>query len=152
MTSVMTVNYFLTAGTLLSAFKRTENELHWSLATHEDDELTDFIRSLHDGELPNDWRYDIIHWIIAAIASEDLERGDDWSDKPYEYAEYLTDQINPILLQWYADYPSRLGYVEEGISEGMISKDQDVISQLMAGQHAAIHDMASTILFKLNLN
>ena len=147
----MTTNYFVTAGTLLSAFKRTDNELSWSLATHEDDELTDFIRNLHDDELPNDWRYNIIHWIIAAIASESLEKDDDWSDKPYEYAEFLTDEINPILLQWYADSPSRLSYIEEGINEGLISKDQDVISQLMSGQRATIHDMASTILFKLNL-
>ena len=80
------INYFVTAGTLLAAFKRTDNEEAWCLTTHENDELTDFIRSLHDGELPNDWRYDTIYWIISAIASED-EDTIDWLDVPSEYAE-----------------------------------------------------------------
>ena len=146
----MTTNYFLTAATLLSAFKRTDNAKSWCLATHEDDELTDFIRSLHDGELPNDWRYNTIFWILSAIASED-EGTIEWSDVPFSYADNRVDMITSHLFQWYADQPDRVEYVNEGIDEGFISKDQVLTSQLMAGQFRAIHDMTSSILFKLNL-
>ncbi len=144
------INYFLTAGTLLAAFKRTDNAENWCLATHENDELTDFIRSLHDGELPNDWRYNTIFWIISAIASED-EDTIDWDDVPYEYAHNQVDMITSNLFQWYADYPNRIDYVNEGIDEGFISKEELLTSQLMAGQFRAIYDMTSTILSKLNL-
>ncbi len=146
----MTTDYFVTAGTLLAAFKRTDNAESWCLATHEDDELTDFIRELHDDELPNDWRYNTIHWIIAAIASEDADTID-WADVPCGYADYLVDLSTSFLFQWYADFPQRVDYINEGIDEGLISKDQVITSQLMAGQFRAIHDMVSTILFKLNL-
>ena len=144
------INYFVTAGTLLAAFKRTDNEEAWCLTTHENDELTDFIRSLHDGELPNDWRYDTIYWIISAIASED-EDTIDWLDVPSEYADNQVDQSTSYICQWYADYPARLEYVEENKANGRTSDTTDVFEQLQMGQFTAIQEMTTAILSKLNL-
>ena len=150
-TNTAHINYFVTAGTLLAAFKRTDNEEAWCLTTHENDELTDFIRSLHDGELPNDWRYDTIHWIIAAIASEPLERDDDWLDIPFEYADNQVDQSTSYICQWYADYPSRYSYVEENLANGRTCDTTDALDQLKMGQFTAIQEMTTAILAKLNL-
>ncbi len=151
MTNTLETNYFLTAATLLSAFKRTDNEEQWCLATHEDDELTDFIRDLHDGELPNDWRYDTIHWIISAIASEPLERDDDWSDIPFEYADNQVDMMTSSIFQWYANYSGRYSYVQDNLEDGITHNSNDAFDQLKLGQFRAIQEMTSTILFKLNL-
>jgi hypothetical protein len=144
------INYFVTAGTLLAAFKRTDNAKNWCLTTHENDELTDFIRSLHDGEFPNDWRYNTIFWIISAIASED-EDTINWDDVPSDYADNRVDHSTSYVCQWYADHPARFEYVEENIANGITYKDTDAFHQLQMGQFTAIQEMTATILSKLNL-
>ena len=149
-TTMTNINYFVTAATLLNAFKRTDNEENWCLVTHDDDELTSFIRELHDGELPNDWRYDTIHWIIAAIASED-EETIDWSDVPREYADNQVDMCTSSIFQWYANYSGRYEYVQDNLNDGITHNSCDAFDQLEQGQFRAIEEMTYKILSKLNL-
>jgi len=142
-------DYFASPGAFLAAFRRTENQENWCLVTHDDDSLTDFIRELHDGELPNDWRYDTIHWIASAIASEPADT--DWDDIPHQYADNLTDQSTSYLFQWYADVPSRTTYLDD--TEYVSHPDQSLalVRQLAAGQYNAIYSMVSRVLARLGL-
>ena len=60
MTATPSVDYFVNAETLLSAFelKFREPDQHgngsefWALVTHDNDDLTVFVRDLHDTEMP----------------------------------------------------------------------------------------------------
>ena len=149
MSTASHTDYFVTAGTLLAAFKRTDNQEAWCLVTHDNDELTSFVRELHAGELPNDWRYDAIHWILNAITSEPQET--DWSDIPWQYAENYADLATSDLLHWYAQEPSRLNYIDDANENGLIPPAATSFDRLRLGQYIAIERMTCQILSSLRL-
>ena len=155
MTTTNSINWFITAGTLRAAFtqdKRTDGTLFWCLteqARQSVDDLTEWLRGLHDGELPNDWRYEAIVSILDALMDEgDLSNAD-----PVELAvgiaNNLTDIYNHSLFQWYADIPSRVDYIEEGVLSGIIPHKADTIARLMIGQTVCIEQMAYKIVERL---
>ena len=64
-------------------------------------------------------------------------------------ANNLTDIYNHSLFQWYADIPSRVDYIEEGVLSGYISPEADTIARLMIGQTICIEQMAYKIVERL---
>ena len=67
-----------------------------------------------------------------------------------EIAEALTTIYTGELLQWYADNPSRLDYVDQAREDGIIV-EANTGDQLTTGQHQAIAQMAVEIIQKLGL-
>ena len=157
MTTTNSINWFLTAGTLRAAFtrdKRTDGSTFWCLtdqAQQNDEELTPWLMGLHDEELPNDWRYSIIVSILDALMEIDgrLVDYDDHTDLIAGIVDNLTDIYNHSLFQWYADNPSRVGYIEEGVLSGIITPEADTIARLMIGQTICIEQMAFRIVDRL---
>ena len=149
------IDYSITAGTLRSAFTqstRDNGSKYWHLTNDAScsAELVKLTSDCHDTELPNDWRYSMIVSIIDSIM--DYDNNTDWSDAAHCIADSLTTVYNSELFQWYADNVERIEYVNDGIDEGLISKDQLLMSQLMAGQYHCIHCMVLEILAFLELN
>ena len=155
MTTTNTINWFITAGTLRAAFtqdKRTDGTLFWCLteqARQSVDDLTELLRNLHDDELPNDWRYETIVGICDALMDEDDLSNADPGELSVGIANNLTDIYNHSLFQWYADNPSRVDYIEEGVLSGIIAPETDTIARLMCGQCIAIEQMAYKIVERL---
>ena len=152
------INYLVTAGTLRSAFEKATREdgsSYWKLIEMGDfEDVKDLVRDCHDEELPNDWRYGMFVDILDSIMDHDYLNDDKstcWSDVSYEIADSLTDYSTSLLLQWYADIPSRIEYVNSAIDDGLISMDQVITSQLLSGQYWCIHMMVSSIMFALQL-
>ena len=155
MTTTNAINWFITAGTLRAAFtqdKRTDGTLFWCLteqARQSVDDLTEWLRDLHDNELPNDWRYETIVGICDALMDEDDLSNADPGELSVGIANNLTDIYNHSLFQWYADNPSRVDYIEEGVLSGIIAPETDTIARLMCGQCIAIEQMAYKIVERL---
>lgn len=153
--NVHQINWFITAGTLRAAFtqdKRDDGSTFWCLteqARQTVDDLTEWLRDLHDGELPNDWRYETIVNICEALMDEDDLSNADPGELSVGIANNLTDIYNHSLFQWYADIPSRVEYIEEGVLSGYISPEADTMSRLMLGQSICIEQMAYKIIERL---
>jgi hypothetical protein len=157
MTTTNTINWFLTAGTLRAAFtqdKRQDGTLFWCLtdqAHQNDEELTPWLMALHDEELPNDWRYETIVSVLDALMDIDGRLAD--HEDPYELihdiALNITDIYNADLLQWYADIPSRVAYIDDAVSDGLIDTDTDTIARLTVGQNECIRSMCHQIVGRL---
>ena len=154
-TNTHQINWFITAGTLRAAFtrdKRTDGSTFWCLtdqAHQNDEELTPWLRDLHDDELPDDWRYKTIVNICEELMSEDDLSNADPGELSVCIANNLTDIYNHSLLQWYADNPSRVAYIDDAQSDGLIDSEATTIDRLMCGQCIAIEQMAYKIIERL---
>ena len=154
-TNTHQINWFVTAGTLRAAFtqdKRQDGTLYWCLteqARQSVDDLTEWLRDLHDEELPNDWRYETIVNICEALMDEDDLSNACPGELAAGIANNLTDIYNHSLFQWYADIPSRVDYIEEAVSEGLIDSNADTIARLIVGQSQCIEGMAYRIVERL---
>lgn len=149
------VNWFTTAATFRSAFQELEREdgsQYWTFTDEAEtsEELTEFVRELHDKEWPNDWRFETIISIIDQIIEHSKGSNDYWEDQSMEIAEALTTIYTGELLQWYADNASRLDYVDQAREDGIIV-EANTGDQLTTGQHQAIAQMAIEIIQKLGL-
>ena len=99
MTTTNSINWFLTAGTLRAAFtqkKRDDGASFWCLteqARQSVDDLTSFIRELHDDEMPNDWRYETIVDICTYLMDliEPIDEQSDASDIAFSTAAVAAD-------------------------------------------------------------
>ena len=79
--------------------------------------LADTVQDLHNGEHPNDWRYEVIHdlfWAFLDYSDSDLERSgwDGYTDYCWEIAERLRSVSTSELFTWLADCPSRAEFDE----------------------------------------
>ena len=155
MTTTNSINWFITAGTLRAAFtrdKRTDGSTFWCLtdqAHQNDEELTPWLMGLHDGELPNDWRYETIVNICEALMDEDDLSNADPGELSVGIANNLTDIYNSDLLQWYAENTSRLCYIEQAEDDGIINNKASIDARLTIGQSQCIEGMAYRIVERL---
>ena len=156
-TTTNSINWFLTAGTLRAAFtqdKRDDGSTFWTYtdqARQSADDLATWIGELHDQELPNDWRYETIVSILDALMDVDapLDEFMDHHDLVAGIADNITDIYNADLLQWYADIPSRVAYIDDAVSEGLIDTNADTIARLTVGQNECIRTMCHRIIDRL---
>ena len=89
--------------TLYNSLERNERELNKvtkvSYYCLKDDlenkeEIQRFIELLHNGELPNDWRYDIIHSLLDSLLNNyDVNN----EDEAYEHIDIISDSFNDIV-------------------------------------------------------
>ena len=154
-TNTHQINWFLTAGTLRAAFtrdKRDDGSTFWCLteqARQSVDDLTEWLRDLHDDELPNDWRYETIVNICEALMDESDLSNADPGELAVGIANNLTDIYTHSLFQWYADISSRVDYIDDAVFEGLIHTNTDTIDRLKCGQCIAIEHMAYKIAERL---
>ena len=93
------------------------------------------IYPLHDDELPNDWRYSIIHWLLSDFVNcTDRQEIEDCH--LHEIVDGLVDVYNADRIKWVQEDLNR-GYVEsefntgkEGIFELIGLAQYEVISQM----------------------
>jgi hypothetical protein len=155
-TNTHQINWFVTAGTLRAAFtqdKRQDGSTFWCLteqARQTVDDLTEWLRGLHDDELPNDWRYETIVSILDALMEIEGRIDDEYQDDLVSgISDNITDIYNADLLQWYADIPSRVAYIDNAMSEGLIDTNSDTIARLTVGQNECIRSMCYRIIDRL---
>lgn len=92
----------------------------------------------HDGEMPNDWRYETCSRIWDAFTVEGIDPADD--DQRFELADSLVDIYTFDLTTWLASHNDRQFYVDEA-RRAYGSEDQGVVWDIKAGQHYCISEM-----------
>ena len=139
--------------TLYNSLERRERELnkvsnqsYYCLKDNLEnkEEIQRFIELLHNGELPNDWRYDIIHSLLDSLLNNyDVNN----EDEAYEHIDIISDSLvnvyNYGLAKWLCEDVSR-GYFEDLPSiEG---SDTSIYGIIMKRQYEEIYTMASKIV------
>ena len=133
----MTLSTLSPAALLASAIqweKRGDGSEFLRLADGSPQWMRDAIRSAHDEELPNDWRYELA--LRAALALRDSPAADRY-ELAYEVAEELSTVYTAELLHWYTESPARLSYADEAREELGSGSADDVGGMLQLGQWLA---------------
>ena len=142
--------------TLYNSLERHERELNkvsnQSYYCLKDDlenkeEIQRFIELLHNGESPNDWRYDIIHSLLDSLLNNyDVTN----EDEAYEHIDIISDSLvnvyNYGLAKWLCEDVSR-GYFDQSLDNAeFISDDTSIYGIIMKRQYEEIYTMASQIV------
>ena len=98
------------------------------------------IYPLHDDELPNDWRYSIIHWLLSDFVNcTDRQEIEDCH--LHEIVDGLVDVYNSDLLKWVQEDLNR-GYVLSGFTTG----EETIFERMAQSQYEVISQMAYQLL------
>ena len=144
--------------TLYNSLERNERELNKvtkvSYYCLKDDrenkeEIQRFIELIHNGELPNDWRYDIIHSLLDSLLNNyDVNN----EDEAYEHIDIISDSLvnvyNYGLAKWLCEDVSR-GYFDSSSEISSIYEvkhSESIYGVIMKRQYEEIYAMASQIV------
>jgi hypothetical protein len=129
----------MTTTTLAAYFQRRTREdgsTYVTLAEDRPEWLYDAVRDAHDGELPNDWRYQICSAIVDALAD---------GAEPEEIADSLVDVYTHDLLAWLSDNVGRADNVNEALEEYIADVDNGIDRIIAAGQYLCIERMVQVL-------
>ena len=124
---------------------------HISLKEDQKETYQDFVRELHDGEMPNNWRYqiifDLLHNFVHEYTDESRENDvitDDLHDHLNEIADGLVDVYNTDRAKWLADDVSR-GCIDLKNLD-MDEPNMTIFDLIGKAQYQAIYSMGYQIL------
>lgn len=113
-----------------------QGKTQWKLNDDASHDLAKLVMEMHDEEMPNDWRFDMIHSILT-----ELKANQSSPINTFDMADSLTDVYNHDLKTWVSTH-SRDSYIDNGIEEGLIDPTNKTFCQLiMAGQFRCIEQM-----------
>lgn len=114
------------------------------------DDLADVVRSAHNGEMPNDWRYGMTYDLCHAFLEYSQPSPEPWTledflDVAGEVAELHTDHAHSLALGWLADNVSRCHFDDVEAYASDCSGD-DLGQLAIRRQLEEVHTMAHAIL------
>ena len=139
----------------LNQERREDNSLYFFLKDESKNKYQELIRSLHMGELPNDWRYETIKNLVSSFLeyySEDEELTyDNLQDALREsIADNLAEYSNSCLFQWLAAMPSRAFFEDMSSVIGIMDDSVDLGYLARLRQIEEIEIMGSNLIYFLN--
>jgi hypothetical protein len=126
---------------------RTDGSTYWKLTDTAPDWLRDAVRDMHDGEGPNDWRYETAAHLWDLLNERDP---DVLEDAVFEAGDLLTDVYTHNLTAWLDDNSSRVQYLDDYAVE--YGTPADTTALLMGGQYLAITHMAGLLVEAMKEN
>ena len=117
--------FTLALSRLLSSLERSSRDdgsKYWSLSSSSPDWVIDAIREAHDGELPNDSRYELIRDCLQALSDEGVESQEEALERAHEISLDLLPCHTGELLSWFAEIPQRLGDCDEALACERVSE------------------------------
>lgn len=115
--------FTLALSRLLSSLERSSRDdgsKYWSLSSSSPDWVIDAIREAHDGELPNDSRYELIRDCLQALSDDGVESLEEALDASLDLSRDLVPTHTSELLRWFSDMPRRLGDCDEALNQGRV--------------------------------
>ena len=103
------------------------------------------IYPLHDDELPNDWRYSIIYYLLSDFV--DCEDRNETEDRIHEIVDGLVDVYNADRIKWVQEDLNR-GYVESEFTTGK----ESIFELIGLAQYEVISQMAYQLLDYIDNN
>ena len=116
--------------------KRTDNAPDW---------IADMIYRIHDGMLPDDWKYYCIRGALSAIAESEGDPMDDAG----EFANGCVDPYNGQRLAWLASSNYRATYCDDAAEEFGTSDDAGIIDRIGLGQYMEASEVYGLVLSAL---
>ena len=118
------------------------------------DDLADVVRSAHNGELPNDWRYGMVHALAHAFLDYSQPDSRPWALDDYlevagDVAELQVDHAYSRALSWLADNVARCHFDDPETYASDCSGD-DLGQLACRRQLEEVHTMAHAILAGLD--
>lgn len=113
------------AGLLLSSLEmaeRSDGSPFLRLSSSAPSWASSVIREAHDGELPNDSRYELIRDALSALSDQAFSDEEEARDSIQELSLDLVPHGTCELLQWFADRADRLSSCDEALESGRISE------------------------------
>ncbi len=107
--------------------------------------LQEIIRECHNGEFPNDWRYQIVDSIIESLYEHFITYNNDCDLDEYEIVDNLVDIYNYDLAKWLSDDNSR-GYFEDDCFK---NDNGDIHDQIRSRQYEEINFIMNMLLANL---
>ena len=117
------------------SFEDVNGERQWKLNDEASMDLSKLIMTMHDEELPNNWRFDTIFDIFTALNT----------DEPidtFQVADDMVDIYNHDLKKWMSTH-TRDSYVDEAIEDGLVEMSEInlIVDLIRIGQFQCIHQM-----------
>lgn len=114
------------------------------------DDLQEVVRSAHNGELPNDWRYGMVYDLCHAFLEYSQPSPTPWTLEDYldvagEVAELHADHAHSLALGWLADNVTRCHFDDVEAYASDCSGD-DLGQLACRRQLEEVHLMAHAIL------
>lgn len=116
---------------------------HIQLKEDQKETYQDFVKELHDDELPNNWRYTIITDLLQNFVNEYEQ--DNLEDYLSEIADSLVDVYNSDLIKWVNDDISR-GCFTIGDLDCVDDPSLNTFDLIRKSQYNAIYSMGYQIL------
>jgi len=104
------------------------------------------IQKCHNDELPNDWRYEKIKYLVERLIEHEKESLEDYQDILPEVVDSCVDISTSAQFQWLADMPCRAEFMDDSFMG-----ESEKLSQLAAArQYEELDFMANTLLNDLS--
>ena len=118
------------------------------------DDLLAIVRDAHNDELPNDWRYGMVHDLCHAFLEYSQPSPTPWALDDYlevagDVAELRVDHAHSLALGWLADNVSRCHFDDPEAYTSDCSGD-DLGQLAIRRQLEEVHTMAHAILYGLD--
>ena len=113
------------------------------LKEDQKEKYQEFVRELHDDEMPNNWRYQIIFDLLHNFVNEYDQ--DDLEDYLHEIADGLVDVYNVDLIKWVSENISR-GCFTIGDLDCVDDPSLNTFDLIRKSQYNAIYSMGYQIL------
>ena len=127
---------------------------HWD-AVRED--LQEIVRSAHDHELPNEWRYATVSHIAASLLETGLGSDKEWDVEDYreiswEIATAGTDSYTSDQMEWMCANLNRLTFHEENLPHELLTdvQQQNIPAMVQLRQEEEIEFMTQIVLSSLS--
>jgi hypothetical protein len=146
---------FSAAATLLSsAFElrtRSDASTYLALSDGTADWIREAVRLSHNGELPNDSRYELIRDAAAAISDQHFTDIEEARSAVFELSTDLVPSYTSELLQWFSANTSRLCDCDDCLEQ---SGDRifSVSAALELGYRSAAEDVLNTLITEIDEN
>ena len=104
------------------------------------DDLQTICREAHNGEMPNDWRFDTIYSIVDELQTNGWD-----DDTSHELADSLTDVYTSDLLTWVAGNITRATWSDDDLA----TPTTDIVKLIQVRQYDEIRLMVRVIIQEL---
>jgi len=106
----------------------------------------------HDGESPNDGRYELIRWAAVALSEQQCSDSDEASEALLELSRDLVPVQTAQLLAWFSENLFRLGDCDEAAEEQSLPEQLTVTDLLSLGYQRAAERVLSILIAEIEEN
>lgn len=106
----------------------------------------------HDGESPNDGRYELIRWAAVALSEQQLSDSEEANEALRELSQDLVPAQTAKLLDWFSENLSRLGDCDDAAEELGLSEQLTVTDLLSLGYQRAAESVLSILASEIEEN